>query len=37
MGHASQKPSVPNCPPCHLYVVPLWKQSAWWTTEFSPV
>src|SRR6218665_112885 len=36
-GHASQKASIPNCPPRHLHVVPLWKLSAWWTTEFSPV
>ncbi len=36
-GHASQKASTPNCPPRHLHVVPLWKLSAWWTTEFSPV
>jgi len=30
-------PGSPNCRPCHLHVVPLWKLSAWWTTEFSPV
>src|SRR6218665_1911844 len=36
-GHASQKASTPNCPPRHLHMVPLWKLSAWWTTEFSPV
>src|SRR6218665_1441152 len=35
-GHTSQKASTPNCPPRHLHVVPLWKMSAWWTTEFSP-
>src|SRR6218665_183019 len=32
-----KKPLHPNCPPRHLHVVPLWKLSAWWTTEFSPV
>ena len=36
-GHASQKASTPNCPLRHLHVVHLWKLSAWWTTEFSPV
>src|SRR6218665_1273698 len=36
-GHASQKVSTPNCPPHHLHVVPLWKLSAWWTTELSLV
>src|SRR6218665_660893 len=32
-----KKPLSPNCPPCHLHVVPLWKLSKWWTTDFSPV
>ena len=35
--YASQKASTPNCPPRHLHVVFLWKLSAWWTTEFSPL
>ena len=38
MGAACVSKSLcPNCPPRHLHVVPLWKLSAWWTTEFSPV
>ena len=32
-----KKPLPYNCPPRHLHVVPMWKLSAWWTTEFSPV
>ena len=36
-GMRLKKPLPLNCPQRHLHVAPLWKLSAWWTTEFSPV
>src|SRR6218665_4064533 len=36
-GACVSKSLYPHCPPRHLHVFPLWKLSAWWTTEFSPV
>src|SRR6218665_3715367 len=36
-GACVSKSLYPNCPSRHLHMVPLWKLSAWWTTEFSPV